>query len=229
MSFVRFESVTKSFSLGEHVVTPFAKLSLEVDEGEFLVMLGPSGSGKSTLLNLAAGIDRPDQGRVYVGDTEVTALGSVSAADWRARTVGFVFQDYSLIPVLTAYENVEVPLWLTHMSRADRHQRVCVALEAVGLTDRHGHQPKQLSGGEQQRVAIARAIVADASLIVADEPTGNLDEESAKSVLRLLQRLNHERGKTILMVTHDVRAVEHGTRTLRLIKGVLHEFEERVL
>jgi putative ABC transport system ATP-binding protein len=229
MSFVRFESVCKTFALGEHVVTPLVELSLEVDEGDFLVLLGPSGSGKSTLLNLAAGLDRPDRGRVFVGDTEVSALGSGSAADWRARTVGFVFQDYSLIPVLTAYENIEVPLWLSKMSRADRHRRVCVALEAVGLSDRHDHRPKQLSGGEQQRVAIARAIVADASLIVADEPTGNLDEESAQGVLHLLQRLNQERGKTILMVTHDVRAVERGTRALRLDKGILHAFAEGAL
>ncbi len=226
MSFVRFENVSKSFTLGEHVVSPLVNLSLEVEEGEFLVLLGPSGSGKSTLLNLAAGIDRPDSGRVFVGDTEATALGASAAADWRARNIGFVFQDYSLIPVLTAYENVEIPLWLSSMSRAERHRRVSIALEAVDLADRHGHLPKQLSGGQQQRVAIARAIVADATLLVADEPTGNLDEETAQGVLNLLQRLNREHGKTILMVTHDVRAVERGTRAMHLDKGILQPFSE---
>jgi putative ABC transport system ATP-binding protein len=226
MSFVRFEGVSRSFTLGEHVVSPLVDLDLELAEGEFLVLLGPSGSGKSTLLNLTAGIDRPDKGRVCVGDTEVTALSSAAAADWRARTVGLVFQDYSLIPVLSAYENVEVPLWLFRMSRADRHRRVCVALEAVGLSEFAAHRPKQLSGGQQQRVAIARAIVADADLILADEPTGNLDEESAQSILHLLQRLNLERRKTILMVTHDIRAVERGTCARRLDKGVLHALEE---
>ena len=147
------------------------------------------------------------------------------AADWRARTIGYVFQDYSLVPVLNAYENIEVPLWLFRMSRAERHQRVSLALEAVGLSDRHRHLPKQLSGGQQQRVAIARAIVADPDLIVADEPTGNLDADSAQDVLHLLRRLNQERGKTIIMVTHDPRAIELGTRGLRLDKGRLHQIE----
>ena len=151
-----------------------------------------------------------------------------AAADWRARTIGYVFQDYSLVPVLTAYENVEVPLWLFRMSRSERHHRVSLALDAVGLSDRHRHLPKQLSGGQQQRVAIARAIVADPDLIVADEPTGNLDEESAQDVLHLLERLNKERGKTIMMVTHDIRAVDRGSRALRLDKGRLTLFEESV-
>ena len=159
---------------------------------------------------------------MFVGDTEVTSLDSGRAADWRASTVGFVFQDYSLVPVLSAYENVEVPLWLSSMSRGERHRRVSVALDAVGLADRHAHLPRQLSGGQQQRVAIARAIVADPTLIVADEPTGNLDEASAEDVLSLLRRLNQEFAKTIVMVTHDQRAVDYGTRALHLDKGAFH-------
>ncbi len=222
MSLIRLEGVSKSFQLGEHIVTPFSNVDLTIDADEFLVLLGPSGSGKSTLLNLLAAIDTPDAGAVFVGDTDVTKLSAGRAAEWRARTVGFVFQDYSLVPVLTAYENVEIPLWLTSMTRAERHRRVTVALEAVDLADRHAHLPRQLSGGQQQRVAIARAIVADPTVIVADEPTGNLDEESAREVLSLLKRLNREFGKTVVMVTHDMRAVEYGTRALHLDKGSLH-------
>lgn len=226
MSFIQLDGVTKSYRLGEHVVTPLQDVSLDVEKGEFLVLLGPSGSGKSTLLNLIAGIDRPDSGRVVVDGTDITQLSRKKAADWRAETVGYVFQDYSLVPVLTAYENVEIPLWLISMSRAERHQRVATALEAVGLSDRHGHLPRQLSGGQQQRVAIARAIVADPSVIVADEPTGNLDVESAGDVLHLLARLRAERDKTLVMVTHDTRAVERGTRALQLDKGELHPMTE---
>jgi putative ABC transport system ATP-binding protein len=227
MSFVTLQQVTRSFTLGEHVVMPLQDVSMGVAEGEFLVLLGPSGSGKSTLLNLVAGIDQPDTGRVLVGDQDLAQLGRREAADWRARTVGHVFQDYSLVPVLTAYENVEIPLWLFPMTKAERHTRVAAALELVDLTDRQAHLPKQLSGGQQQRVAIARAIVADASLILADEPTGNLDADSAKEVLHLLGRLNRERGKTVLMVTHDARAVDEGTRALRLDKGRLMDFERQ--
>ncbi len=226
MSFIQLDGVTKSYRLGEHVVTPLHEVTLEVEKGEFLVLLGPSGSGKSTLLNLIAGIDRPDSGRVVVDGTDITQLSRKKAADWRAETVGYVFQDYSLVPVLTAYENVEIPLWLFSMSRAERHRRVATALEAVGLSDRHGHLPRQLSGGQQQRVAIARAIVADPSVIVADEPTGNLDVDSAGDVLHLLARLRAERGKTLVMVTHDTRAVERGTRALQLDKGQLHAMAE---
>ena len=226
MSFVQLRSVTKTYRLGEHLVTPLQDVSLDLDAGEFLVLLGPSGSGKSTLLNLIAGIDRPDEGELRVGTQDLGGLSRAGAADWRARTIGYVFQDYSLVPVLTAYENVEIPLWLFRMSRAERHRRVSLALEAVGLEDRHAHLPKQLSGGQQQRVAIARAIVADPDLIVADEPTGNLDEDSAQEVLHLLERFNKERGKTILMVTHDARAVARGTRAMRLDKGRLLSLEE---
>jgi putative ABC transport system ATP-binding protein len=226
MSFVSLESVTKSYRLGEHVVTPLQDVSLELEKGEALVLLGPSGSGKSTLLNLVTGIDRPDTGTIIVGGQDLSELSRSAAADWRARTIGYVFQDYSLVPVLTAYENVEIPLWLFRMSQAERHRRVSLALEAVDLADRHAHLPKQLSGGQQQRVAIARAIVADPDLIVADEPTGNLDEDSAQDALHLIERLNKERGKTILMVTHDTRAVDRCTRALRLDKGRLKQLEE---
>jgi putative ABC transport system ATP-binding protein len=178
MSFVRLENVTRRYSLGEHTVTPFESVDLEVDEQEFLVLFGPSGSGKSTLLHLVAGIDRPDEGRVIVGDVDLNTLSNSAAADWRARTIGYVFQDFSLVPVLTAYENVELPLWLSGMKRSGRRRRVETALAAVGLSDRHAkHLPRQLSGGQQQRVAIARSIVADPPLLVADEPTGNLDRD----------------------------------------------------
>jgi len=203
-------------------------VTLDVEKGQFLVLLGPSGSGKSTLLNLVASIDRPDSGIVSVGGENLGTMSRSKAAEWRARTIGYVFQDYSLVPVLSAYENVEIPLWLFRMSKAERHQRVSLALEAVGLSDRHKHLPKQLSGGQQQRVAIARAIVADPDLIVADEPTGNLDAESAQDILHLIRRLNQERGKTIMMVTHDVRAIDLGTQALRLDKGQLHEIEGAV-
>lgn len=225
MSFVRLENVTKVYRRGEHSVTPLDGVDLTVDEGELFVLLGPSGSGKSTMLNLIAGIDRPDTGRVVVGDTQVHELRGAAAARWRAEHVGYVFQEHNLIPVLTAYENVEVPLWLFPMSRSERHRRVSVALDAVGLADRHDHLPKQLSGGQMQRVAAARAIVADPAVIVADEPTGNLDEKAAAEVLDLLERLNREHGKTILMVTHDPRALDRGTRAMRLDKGRLTELE----
>ena len=225
MSFVVLNGVEKKYRLGEHVVTPLAGVDLTMDEGDFLVLLGPSGSGKSTLLNLVAGIDRPDAGSVRVAGTDLATLSPSAAAKWRARTIGFVFQDYSLVPVLTAYENVEVPLWLFRSGREERHRRVSAALEAVGLADRHAHRPAQLSGGQQQRVAIARAIVADPGLVVADEPTGNLDGQSAEDVLDLLGRLNREFGKTVLMVTHDQRAVSLGTKVYQLDKGDLHPLE----
>jgi putative ABC transport system ATP-binding protein len=225
MSFIRLRNVTKTYRKGEHVVKPVADVSLEIDAGAFCVLLGPSGSGKTTLLNLIAAIDRADAGTLEVGGTQLSSMSAGALADWRARTVGYIFQQANLVPVLTAYENVELPLWLQPLSRAERHRRVSLALEAVGLTDRAEHLPKQLSGGQEQRVAIARAIVADPPLIVADEPTGNLDHESAEGVLALLDRLNQERGKTILMVTHDPRAAQHGTRHFRLDKGELAEIE----
>ncbi len=226
MTFVHFENVTRTYRSGDRQIQPLDGLDLRVNEGEFLVLLGPSGSGKSTLLNLVAGIDRPDSGRVVVGGVDLRTLNAGRAADWRAQTVGYVFQDHHLVPVLTAYENIEIPLWLFRMSRADRRRRVQLALEAVGLTERADHLPRQLSGGQAQRVALARSIVADPPLLIADEPTGNLDEEAARDVLTLIGRLHRERSKTILMVTHDPRAAAHATRALRLEKGRLAPFEE---
>ena len=225
MAFVELHGVTRRYTKGGHDVTPLHAVDLEIEEGEFFVLLGPSGSGKTTLLNLLAAIDRADEGRVVVGGTDLGAARSGALADWRARHVGYVFQQANLVPVLTAYENVELPLWLLPLSKAERHARVALALEAVGLTDRATHRPGQLSGGQEQRVAIARAIVADPPLIVADEPTGNLDHESAEGILTLLGRLHRERGKTVVMVTHDPRAARHGTRAMRLDKGELRPLE----
>ena len=227
MSFASLTGVTRRYSKGEHVLTPLDRVDLEIESGESLVLLGPSGSGKSTLLNLLAGVDRADEGEVRVGGLELTRASSRVLARWRADHVGYVFQQANLVPVLTAYENVELPLWLLRLTRRQRHERVSLALEAVGLADRATHLPKQLSGGQEQRVAIARAIVADPPLIVADEPTGNLDAKSAESVLSLLRRLREERGKTIVMATHDPRAAAYGTRVLHLDKGRLWSEEER--
>lgn len=223
MSFIELRNVTKTYRKGDYVVKPLSDVSLDIDAGEFCVLLGPSGSGKTTLMNLVAAIDRADSGTIRVNETELSGLSAGALADWRARSIGYVFQQANLVPVLTAYENVELPLWLQSLSRDDRHRRVALALAAVGLTDRADHLPKQLSGGQEQRVAIARAIVADPPILVADEPTGNLDHESAEGVLGLLERLNKEFGKTILMVTHDPRAASRGSRHFRLDKGVLEE------
>ncbi|MEZ6197044.1 MAG: ABC transporter ATP-binding protein [Planctomycetota bacterium] len=221
MAVIELVGVTKSYRKGEHVVTPLEDVSLEIEAGEFFVLLGPSGSGKSTLLNLLAGIDRADRGTIRIAGEDITRLGGRKLADWRARHVGYVFQHNNLIPVLTAYENVELPLGLLPLSRRERHDRVSLALSAVGLADRSHHNPSQLSGGQEQRVAIARAFVGDPPLIVADEPTGNLDEDSAGAALDLLQRFNRERGTTVVMVTHDPRAATRGTRAMRLDKGKL--------
>jgi putative ABC transport system ATP-binding protein len=223
MAFIELRGVTKSYKKGEHSVTPLENVTLDIDQGEFFVLLGPSGSGKTTLLNLLAAIDRPDRGTVSVGGEDLGKKPSRELADWRAEHVGYIFQQANLVPVLSAYENVELPLWLHKLSRTERHQRVLVALEAVGLLDRADHLPKQLSGGQEQRVAIARALVADPTLLVADEPTGNLDHESAEGILGLLDRLHGEFKKTIVMVTHDPRAATHGTRTFHLDKGSLRE------
>jgi putative ABC transport system ATP-binding protein len=221
MSFIRLAGVTRTYGAGAGAITPLADVTLAIERGEFFVLLGPSGSGKTTLLNLIAGIDRPDAGRVEVDGTDLATLGAGALADWRAEHVGYVFQSANLVPVLSAYENVELPLWLFGLSRGERHRRVETALSAVGLLERAGHRPKQLSGGQEQRVAIARAIVADPRVIVADEPTGNLDHESAQGVLELLARLRAEFGKTVVMVTHDPRAAQFGTRRLYLDKGRL--------
>jgi putative ABC transport system ATP-binding protein len=226
MSFITLEGVTRRYEKGGQVVLPLDDVDLSIEAGEFFVLLGPSGSGKTTLLNLLAGIDMADAGNVSVADLELGSASSGRLARWRAQNVGYVFQQANLVPVLTAYENVELPLWLQKLSRKERHRRVAIALEAVGLTDRAHHLPKQLSGGQEQRVAIARAIVADPELIVADEPTGSLDAESAEGVLQLLQRLNQEFGKTLVMVTHDPNAARFGTRLLHLDKGRLTEQPE---
>lgn len=225
MSLIELRGVTRTYTKGEHRVTPLEDVDLDIEASEFCVLLGPSGSGKTTLLNLIAGIDRPQAGEVTVAGTSVGRTRAGKLARWRARTVGYVFQRANLVPVLTAYENVELPLGLQKLSKAERHERVSIALQAVGLADRASHLPKQLSGGQEQRVAIARAIVADPDVVVADEPTGSLDAESATGILTLLSRLNTERGKTIVMVTHDPRAASYGTRVLRLDKGKLVEEE----
>jgi putative ABC transport system ATP-binding protein len=219
MAFIELESVTKTYRKGDVEVVPLADVTLAIEEGEFYVLLGPSGSGKTTLLNLIAGIDRADRGVVRVAGAELARMSSGKLSDWRAETVGYVFQSPNLVPVLDAAENVELPLGLFGLSRAERERRTALALEAVGLADRADHLPRQLSGGQEQRVAIARAIVADPPLLVCDEPTGNLDHESAEGILALLDRLHAERGKTIVMVTHDARAAAHGSRRMVLDKG----------
>jgi putative ABC transport system ATP-binding protein len=223
MAFLELEGVTKTYRKGGSEIAPLRDVTLAIEQGEFFVLLGPSGSGKTTLLNLLAGIDKPDSGVVRVGGVDVASLPRARLADWRAEHVGYVFQQHHLVPVLTAYENVELPLFLFPLSASERHRRVALALEAVGLTDRADHRPKQLSGGQEQRVAIARAIVADPPLLVCDEPTGDLDSESASGVLTLLDRLHRERKKTIVMVTHDPHAAAHGTRVVHLDKGSLRE------
>jgi len=218
---VRVQQVRKVYGTGEQAVTVLDGIDLTVDQGAFEALMGPSGSGKTTLLNLIAGIDRPTSGTVEVAGTELSKLSEGQLADWRSRHIGFVFQFYNLLPVLTAAENVEMPLLLTKLPSAERRKRVATALAIVGLQDRMDHTPRQLSGGQEQRVAIARAIVSDPSIIVADEPTGDLDRKSGEEVLSLLQTLNEKFGKTILMVTHDPQAAERAKIIRRLDKGVL--------
>jgi putative ABC transport system ATP-binding protein len=220
-SIVRVEHVHKYFRRGSEQIDVLMDLSLEIPRREFLTLMGPSGSGKTTLLNLIAGLDRPSEGTIQVGDDTISNMSEASLAKWRTRNVGFVFQFYNLLPVLTAYENVELPLLLLPMSRAERKRQVTTALELVGLADRMRHRPGQLSGGQQQRVGIARAIVTDPSLIVADEPTGDLDTRSAHEILDLLVELKNSLSKTILMVTHDPKAAERAERILHLEKGQL--------
>ena len=221
MALVTIRGLTKIFQRDSQPITVFDGLDLEFAEGSFTALMGPSGSGKSTLLNLVAGLDRPTSGTVTVAGAEVSAMGPGALAEWRSRHVGFVFQSYNLLPVLTAYQNVELPLLLTRLSKAERHDHVVTALGVVGLTDRAEHFPRQLSGGQEQRVAIARAVVSAPTIILLDEPTGQLDARSAAEVLELLQRLNREFHKTILMVTHDPHAAQAAGRTLHLDKGVL--------
>lgn len=225
MALVEVRGVTKSFRKGDEVITPLDAVDLDIDQGDFLSLMGPSGSGKSTLLNLVAGIDHADAGRIVVRDTEITRLPRSRLADWRAAHLGYIFQTHNLVPVLTAYENVEMPLLLLRMSRAERAKRVAIALEAVGLSDRAEHYPRQLSGGQEQRVGIARAIVANPTLIVADEPTGSLDATTSAQIQELLQRLNTELGMTMLMVTHDAQVASIARRRLRLEQGKLVELD----
>lgn len=221
MPLVDVRNVTKSFRKGDQVITPLQDASLTVERGDFVSLMGASGSGKSTLLNLIAGIDRPTSGAVVVNGIDIAQLSRTRLAHWRAEHVGYIFQMHNLMPVLTAYENVELPLLLLPLSRHERQRRVSVALEAVGLTDRADHFPRQLSGGQEQRVGIARAIVADPAVVVADEPTGDLDAETTGQILDLLQRLNAELGTTLIMVTHDAGAAAIARRQLRLDKGQL--------
>ena len=218
---VEISDVTKNYRRDKFTIKVLAGVCLDVAEGDFVALMGPSGSGKSTLLNLLAGIDRPTSGRIRVAAQELGTLNDSQLARWRHRNVGFVFQFYHLIPVLTAFENLELPLTLTKLSRADRRRKVDLALRVVGLADRKDHYPRQLSGGQEQRVAIARAIVTDPRLVLADEPTGDLDAHSAQEVLDLLAQLNDEFGKTIVMVTHDPRAAGRAGRELHLDKGQL--------
>jgi putative ABC transport system ATP-binding protein len=218
---ISIRNLVKSYRRGGQIVPVLTDISLDVRAGDFLGLMGPSGSGKSTLLNLIAGIDKPDAGVLLVDGVDITQLDEAALADWRAGNVGFIFQFYNLMPVLTAFENVELPLLLTRLSRAERRDHVEAALALVGLTDRMEHYPSELSGGQQQRVAIARAIITDPKLLVADEPTGDLDRHSAEEVLTLMDRLNVELGKTIIMVTHDRRAAEKAHAIMYLEKGEL--------
>jgi putative ABC transport system ATP-binding protein len=220
---VEVDHVTKAYQRGSTKVPVLMDITLAIEEGEFLALMGPSGSGKSTLLNLIAGIDKVDSGTITIGGIDITTLGESDLAAWRATNVGFIFQFYNLIPVLTAFENVELPLLLTGLSRAERRRHVELALRVVNLEGRMDHRPAQLSGGEQQRVAIARAVVTDPTILVADEPTGDLDRVSAEEVLGLMDRLNRESGKTIIMVTHDPRAAEKARIMRHLDKGFLND------
>lgn len=225
-SIVEIRNLSKSYRRGSQTVPVLNDITFDIMAGEFLALMGPSGSGKSTLLNLIAGIDKADSGTIRVGGIDITALSETEMAGWRAGNVGFIFQFYNLIPVLSAFGNVELPLLLTGLSRRERHEHVNIALSAVGLADRMDHYPGQLSGGQQQRVAIARAIITDPAILVADEPTGDLDRVSAGEILDLMERLNAESGKTIIMVTHDPRAAEKAHIIKHLEKGVLNVHSE---
>jgi putative ABC transport system ATP-binding protein len=223
---VEISDLSKAYRRGNQVLPVLTGISLNIEEGEFLALMGPSGSGKTTLLNLIAGIDRADRGSIRIGGLDITSLSETELAGWRARNVGFIFQFYNLIPVLTAFENVELPLLLTSLSKKERRSHVETALKAVTLSDRMDHYPGQLSGGQQQRVAIARAVVTDPTILVADEPTGDLDRTSAEEILDLMERLIQELGKTIIMVTHDPRAADKAHIIRHLDKGVLNASPE---
>lgn len=228
MALVELRNVSKNFSKGDETITPLHDVSLEIHEGDFVSLMGPSGTGKSTLLNLVSGIDRPDTGTITVDGTEVTGLSRSKLADWRAANLGYIFQTHNLISVLTAYENVELPTLLLKLSSTRRRQRVELALEAVGLSDRANHYPRQLSGGQEQRVGIARAIVAHPKVVVADEPTGSLDVETSRQIQVLLQRLNRELNITLLMVTHDREVATIASRQLILDRGKFIESQTAV-
>ncbi|QDU93800.1 ABC transporter ATP-binding protein [Lignipirellula cremea] len=223
MSLVEVINVTKQYLSGEETITPLSEVSLTIERGDFVSLMGASGSGKSTLLNLIAGIDEVTSGQIIVNGNDIARLSRGKLADWRAANVGYIFQTHNLIPVLTAYENVEMPLLLLKLSAAERRKRVDIALEAVGLTDRASHYPRQMSGGQEQRVGVARAIVASPTLVVADEPTGNLDDETTEQILELLRRVNDELGITLLMVTHDLDAARVSKRRIVLERGKLIE------
>lgn len=223
MSLVEVLNVTKEYASGEETIRPLDGVHLSIDEGEHASLMGASGSGKSTLLNLIAGIDEVTTGEIIVAGIDITRLSRGKLADWRAAHIGYVFQTHNLIPVLTAYENVEIPLMLLPMSAAERRKRVEIALKAVDLTSRAGHYPRQMSGGQEQRVGVARAIVASPTLVVADEPTGSLDDETTEQILLLLDRVNRELGMTLLMVTHDADAGARAKRQIRLERGRLME------
>jgi putative ABC transport system ATP-binding protein len=218
---IRLNDIVKAYTRGNQRVEVLHGLSLEIEQGEFVSIMGPSGSGKTTLLNLIAGLDTPTSGELEVAGKRIDKLSRAELPAWRARNIGFVFQFYNLLPVLTAARNVEVPLLLTRLTGAQRRERVATALQLVGLADRAEHKPSELSGGQQQRVSIARALVADPSLFVCDEPTGDLDRDSAEGILQLLQMLNRDQGKTIVMVTHDPLAADHATRIVHMDKGRL--------
>lgn len=228
MSLICVRNLTKSYQRGGQHIPVLVDINLDVQAGEFVALMGPSGSGKSTLLNLIAGIDQPTSGRIEIGGIDISTLSEGALADWRASHVGFIFQFYNLMPVLTAFENVELPLLLTNLSRKQRQAHVEAALEMVHLTDRMDHYPNELSGGQQQRVAIARALASDPELIVADEPTGDLDRHTGEEVLNLMHSLQQDLGKTIVMVTHDPKAAARAGRVIHLEKGVLvpdHEMQ----
>ena len=218
---IRIQHLSKVYQRGGQLITVLRDINLTVESAEFVALMGPSGSGKSTLLNLIAGIDQPSSGRIEVGGVDIATLGERALADWRAAHVGFIFQFYNLMPVLTAFENVELPLLLTGLDRRARRRHVEAALDMVRLSDRMDHRPNELSGGQQQRVAIARALVTDPTLIVADEPTGDLDRQTGEEILVLLDELHRDLGKTIVMVTHDPKAAARASRQVELEKGVL--------
>lgn len=221
MTLIKANNLTREYKKGGETIRPLNGLNLEVQRGEFLALMGPSGSGKTTLLNHIAGIDSPTKGELIVDGVNIATLSRNKLAAWRSEHVGYIFQLYNLVPVLTAFENVELPLMLHNLSRGERRKRVNDALEQVGIADRAGHYPRQMSGGQEQRVAIARALVTNPTIVVGDEPTGDLDKKSARSIMELLQRINREQGRTIIMVTHDPKTTDYAGRTLHLDAGEL--------